>query len=290
MKIYILPVADSVRPAAGFVAPAHNQDYGAENDFENWINQHSEYLTDDPSEADFDLFQPLWNRYYCNYWGDKTDVLQAEILRCVSRNRPTFTICEYGIKTMQPGLDLCGMAIFCASRHEDDGSIDIPLLCSPHNVPPTRPRHWLASFMGKFETHGIREEMRQAVNDREDIYLSTGQGTAAYADLMANSLVALAPRGYGGQSFRFYEAMQFGTAPFLIGDIDTRPFKHWLNWDECSLYTDDAGRITEILDSCDPGTLRQMGDNARRLWRDEVHYGKWCKYVIHELDGIKQAR
>lgn len=287
MKIYKLPVSDILRPPTGFRAPAHNLDYGVEQDFEQWFDAHPEYLTDNPNEANFHYLPIYWNRYYCNHWGDKTDVLQAEILRLVSRNTPTFTISEYDVVSMQPFLDLCNMTIFTASRHSDNGCIDIPLLCSAHAELPYKPeRKWLASFMGKFETHGLREQMRQVLDGRSDVYLSKSVDTQAYIELMAESYIALAPRGYGGQSFRFYEAMQFGCVPMLIGDIDTRPFKKWIDWDRYSLYS-DCDNINETLPSATfAASFPTVGKRAMELWQNELHYGRWCKYVLRELEDL----
>jgi hypothetical protein len=287
MKIYILPVSNEVKPAHGFISPAHNQDYGCEQDILVWLLQHPEYLTDDPAQADFNLFQPFWNRFYTNHWGAKWEVLQDEILRLVSRNRSTFTVCEYDVSSLQPFIDLCNMTVFTASRNGDKG-IDIPLLCSPHQEKTHNlNRRYLASFMGKFETSGYRGQIQEALQGRNDVYLSPGIDTRQYVDLFLNSEIALAPRGHGGQSFRFYEAMQFACVPFLIGDLDTRPFKRWLDWDSCSLYTNDVAIVARILDSdWLPGELRQMGHLARQLWQNEIGYGQWCKYLIKELEVI----
>jgi hypothetical protein len=169
--------------------------------------------------------------------------------------------------------------------------IDIPLLCSKHKeLPYKSDRKWLASFMGKFETHPIREEMRQTLQDREDVHLSESMDTQAYIELMADSYIALAPRGYGGQSFRFYEAMQFGCVPMLISDIDTRPFKKWIEWGEFTLfwkntYYIDIDYIEDYLDF-HKDNLSEMGKQARKIWQNELHYGRWCKYVIKELENL----
>lgn len=284
LKIYILPVSPEFRPAHGFIAPAHNQDWGVEQDADQWLREHPEYITWNEAEADYFWFQPYWNRYYCNYWGAHTEELQEEILKRVSRNRPTFTVCEYDPHTLQPHLDLCGMTVFTASRNGEKG-IDIPLLCSPHQeVELSAERRWLASFMGKFETSDYRGKMQEVLAHWNDVYLSTGINTRAYVDLMANSYIALAPRGHGGQSFRFYEAMQFECVPFLIGDLNTLPFPKWIDWSKCALYTDDVNKIESLLDSHSLGTLRKMGQEARRLWSDELHYGKWEKYLIQILE------
>lgn len=281
MKIYPLTVSSEIRPNSGFRAPAHNDDFGVEQDFSEWLFN-SGYLTAYQSEADWDYFPAYFNRLYCNHWGNRSELLQAEILRCVSRNRPTFTIAEYDLYTYHPDFDFCGMVIFTASRRGDQG-IDIPLLCSLHqNRQLSNSRKWLASFMGKFETHGSREEMRQVLQDRPDVYLTESQNTAAYIQLLADSYIALAPRGYGGQTFRFYEAMQFGCVPLLIGDLDTRPFKEYIDWDGCSLYCQNAARLPDMLDALTTAELTRMGQQAQATFYN-IHYGKWCKYVIETL-------
>lgn len=288
MKIYILQPDDIVRPAHGFRAPAHNADYGVEQSFFDWLVK-SPYITQAPAAADFDYFPIWWNRYYCNHWGSDESVviLQNEILRLVSRNRPTFTIVEYGIKTLQPSIDLCNMTIFTAGRMADDDCIDIPLLCSLHApMPEPEVRQWRASFMGKFETNGYREQMREALAERDDVFMSTGVGTEAYAQLLANSEITLAPRGFTGSSFRFYEAMQFASVPFMIGDMDTRPFKQWIDWDAFSLYTDDPARIPAMIDALTVEDTRQMGELARVIFYNQLYYGRWEQYVIKHLETI----
>lgn len=288
MKIYVLPVDRILKPESGFIAPAHNSDYNVEIDFENWLRQHPELLTDNPREADWQLFQPWWNRYYCNHWGsdESTERLQGEILRLVSRNVPTFTICEYDVISMQ-FLDMCNIHVFSASRHSDNGCIDIPLLCSLHyEVPKPPSRRWRASFMGKFETSDYRENMRAVLTGREDVALLPSHDTRDYVELMVRSEIALAPRGYGGQSFRFYEAMQFECVPFLIGDIDTRPFKRWIDWTEFSLFTGDCNEIGRMIDRHSTGELRRMGRKAKAVFEQELYYGKWCKYAIEQLQEL----
>lgn len=291
MKIYILnhPYLDIVRPQSGFISPAHNSDYGIEQDFEKWLLE-SEYITDDINGADWWYVPVYWNRYYCAHWGsdESVEILQNEILRLVSRNRPTFTVCEYGVKTLQPQLDLCNMTIFTGGRMANDGSIDVPLLCSLHApTPEPEVRQWRASFMGKFETSAYREQMREVLAGREDVFMSAGVGTEAYAKLLANSEITLAPRGFTGASFRFYEAMQFASVPFLIGDIDTRPFKQWIDWDAFSLYTNDAAQIPAMIDTLTVEDTRRMGEVARVMFYNQLYYGRWEKYVIKHLETLQ---
>jgi hypothetical protein len=103
---------------------------------------------------------------------------------------------------------------------------------------------------------------------------------------MLRSYIALCPRGYGGSSFRFYEAMQLGVVPLLIGDIDTRPFKPFLDWDHLSLYARSVDKALGVLDSYTTDELLQFGERARRVWKERLTFGKWCRYVFKELETI----
>jgi hypothetical protein len=277
-------------PSVNFTSPPHNEQWSVEQDWEAWLYSQHDLLTDNPHEADWEYLPLYWNRTYINYgWGEGMQPeLQREIERCVSRNRRTFTICEYDVREMQPHLDLCGMTVFTASRRGADTGIDIPLLCTPHMLPATVPDKRLrASFIGNLDTWGIRSGMRQELGDLPDVYLAHDQrGTGFFVNLMLASYIALAPRGHGGQSFRFYEAMQLGTVPLYISDIDCRPFKKWIDWDACSLYLPSLDGLRSVVMGTCKERLLHIGANAARVYNEHLRYGQWCRYVIKELEAL----
>lgn len=92
--------------------------------------------------------------------------------------------------------------------------------------------------------------------------------------------------GYGGSSFRFFEAMQLGIVPFLIGDIDTRPFKKFINWGKVSFYSNSVSDFTNVLNSSTKSDLLSMGKRAEMVWKEQLTYQKWCQYVIKELEEL----
>lgn len=290
MKIFILPVDTLFRPdKQNFTAPPHNEQWGVEQSFEAWLLAHPDLLTDNPDMADWDYLPLYHNRCYVNHgWGqDLQPELQAEIDRLINPNRPAFTISEYDIDAVQPHLELWGMTVFTASRiNETD--IDIPLLCTPHIVEgPPPPKRWLASFIGNLDTWGIRFGMRDELGDRADCYLEHEQrGTDFFVQLMRESLVALAPRGHGGQSFRFYEAMQLGVVPCYISDLDCRPFPDVIDWDMCSLYLPSPHGLRDLLTGIPKGRLLEMGACAARVYNEHLRYGQWCWYVIEALEAL----
>ena len=101
------------------------------------------------------------------------------------------------------------------------------------------------------------------------------------------SYIALAPRGTSCNSFRFFEAMQFGVAPLLLGDVDARPFKQYIDWDSISYFASTVDELDNILSKLNKKEALQKGKNAAAAFKNELYYQQWCKYVIKELDGIK---
>ena len=286
VKIHILPVAKEFQPdKQNYRMPTHGRDWGVEQDFLTWLMNNSGMLVDNEKDADWSYLPMFHNRVYINWnWGEGVEKIQNEILRLVSRNRKTFTICEYDLRSMRD-IDLCNMVVFTASRRGDSEDIDIPLLCSPHDLPPNMPeKRYLASFAGNLKTDGIRMEMQEMFDGSGDVKILDGnKGPEFFVNLMLSSHIALAPRGHGGQSFRFYEAMDLGVVPYHIGTPDTRPFKKFIDWDSCSLY---APAVADIHLPKDKIELKSMGWRARNIYHEKLRYGQWCQYVLAELEGL----
>ena len=81
--------------------------------------------------------------------------------------------------------------------------------------------------------------------------------------------------------------MQFGVAPLLLGDVDARPFKKFIDWDSISYFASTIDELDNILSKLDKKEALQKGRNAAMAFRNELYYQQWCKYVLKELDGFK---
>jgi len=308
VKIYPLPILDKeCQPDhQGFIWPPHNaaHDWGIEQDFHVWLLDHPEYLTNSPDEADWHYLPIYFNRYFINNdWGEsRLEELQAEIDRAVVNGSKTFYICEYDIPAVQPFLNLWGMLQFTGNMVEEGNGIHVPLLCAPHRISAELPnKEYLACFIGNFDTCGVRSdigtelgywldgEWKGPSEDHKQWYhIEHGNhGTEFMVDLMLKSYIALAPRGDGNQSYRLYEAMSLGVAPMLIAGLDSRPFGKWIDWDAFSFHREDADDLHEFLWAQDPVELLRMGAGALRAWNEHIRYGKWCKYLIKELEEAK---
>lgn len=287
MKIYILDINKFVQPERQrFVYPSHNKDFGVEQDFLEFLNKNRALLTTNPNEADWHYLPVFWTRWHLNHDYGKFGIndLQQIVNSAIINDERTFTICQYDDG---PIVDIGKTVQFLASRKSERGK-DIPLLCNQHlkNFFVSSKRY-LASFSGRLSTHPIRSEMANVLRGRSDICILDGDfGSSVFTQMILKSHLALAPRGYGGSSFRFFEAMQLGVVPILIGDIDTRPFKRFLPWDDFSGYIDDASTLNIFLGKKSLDDLKTMGKLAENIYNCCLTYQKWCRFVIKELEII----
>jgi len=297
VKVYILNVSDVFQPLhQSFQYPAHNKDYGIEQDFYVWLKKQKDILIDDPSEANWHYLPIYWTRWHINHNfaanGEGLTPLQEEIDRVMIDDTKTFTITQFDGGTL---INTGNATIFTAARTTNPG-IDIPILCSPHRKPPFPvKKRYLASFNGSFYTHPIRVEMEKRFDGDQNVLVQGTLPTRFYKrwfwaknynlNTMA-SYIALCPRGTSCNSFRFFEAMQLGVAPCLIGDVDTRPFNKFIRWDEISYYVATVNELETVLKNLDKKEAIKKGKKAYQYWKNELYYQKWCKYIIKELEQI----
>ena len=272
----MLPLPEILRPEdQPWSYPNHNENFGVEQDFFRYLLNNSDLVTKNPQEADWHYLGVYWTRWHL------ANQQKPHVETSILNDKKTFTICQHDDGPM---VNLGDTIQFLASRKTASG-FDIPLLSSDHRFPWWNPRKkYLASFMGRLDTHQIRQTMADKLCNRNDVYIfGKHKSPRSFVRKILQSYIALAPRGYGGSSFRFFEAMQLGVVPFLIGDIDTRPFKKYIEYDMFSLYTDDPKAGTEILDSKTREQLLAMGSEAKKIYEEKLAYQKWCKLVIKTL-------
>lgn len=287
MKIYVLPVSSAVQePRQKFLYPPHNEDYGVEQDFHVYLMK-SGLLTNNKDEADWHYLPVYWTRWHLNhdYGREGREELQGQVDKALLADQRTFTICQYDDG---PLVSLGDTVQFLASRKTDRG-IDIPLLSSPHRLPFLRvKKRYRASFVGRVDTHEIRKKMQNEVGSRGDVlFIDGNRGSKFFVRSTLQSHVALSPRGYGGSSFRTFEAMQLGVAPLIVGDRDTRPFRRFIPWETFTFFTSDPAAIGRILDDVADEEALLMGKRCAEVWRDHLAFQKWCPYVLRELECLR---
>ena len=287
MKIFVLPVPPELQPRARRPYPQHNKrDYGIEQDFPEYLKQNPELVTNQLDVADWHYLPMYWTRYHLAHKSGKTgqESLQLKVSERIIDEKRTFIVCQYADG---PLANLGKTIQFLGSRKKK--GIDVPLVSYSHKIPSPKPaKKWLASFVGRLRTHPVRSEMRRSLGRRSDVDIQDGnKGSSFFVEQMLQSYIALCPRGYGCTSFRLYEAMQLGVVPLFISDLDNRPFKAFLNWDQVSLYAMSIKEAEDILSTYSTRELLQLGKTAKIIWYRDLAFGKWCKYVFKELEALR---
>jgi len=159
----------------------------------------------------------MWTSFYKNhnYGNDKfsLDLLQ-KFLNTLDTTKKYFTIVQYddGILNDISHLDI---QVFSMSGYK--GSYPLPLICQPHKYVFNNPRDIFCSFVGR-DTHPIRKKVIEQAGNH-GYYISTvNHSMKDYCSILSRSTFTLAPRGYGKNSFRVAEAVQYGSIPVYISD------------------------------------------------------------------------
>jgi hypothetical protein len=146
-----------------------------------------------------------------------------------------------------------------------------------------------AVFIGRVNTHPIRRELFKKFKGQKDILVSDSlTGSKRYAKQISRADLSICPRGFGGSSFRFYESIELGTVPVLIGDMDTRPFQDDIPWNDYSFYFSSVERFDQFIKSgFDKIQIRQMTKRLPEI-QQAISYQNWCKYVVRKLKRLSQ--
>ena len=287
LNIYVPDTSSILRPKRSpFRYPSYAKDWGIEQDFLSFLSKRYPHKVEEPEQADFVYLPVFWTRYHLlNNFGRGGLVELAEALEpALSIPVPKFTVCQYDDG---PLVDLGTAIIYLASRTSANGR-DVPLLSSSIPRPWRSPRQVLkASFLGRVDTHPMRKELQTKLSKRQDVLFEEATiSPRRYSKAMLSAEIALSPRGYGGSSFRFYEAMQLGVVPWLISDHDTRPFKALVDWDSFSFYSPNVDDFLERLDLVETPDLEKKKRNLREA-SSVMRLGKWSTLLIEDLKLLR---
>jgi hypothetical protein len=221
----------------------------------------------------------LWTNFQIEGWfSNKKNEMQQALDNWIFNNPSSdgyFTIAQYDDG---PKLNLPDNTIVFGAC---SGNIPIPLIYQDLNntlicLPKKsfNNKQILCSFVGNITSNHINPNVREIMfnilsNNTLFKMINSGGWTPSvngnlqkiFIETTINSKFALAPRGYGRSSFRFFECFQLGTIPiYLWNDQNWLPFQDVINYDKLCivLHINDIHKLEHILKSIDEEQYNNM--------------------------------
>jgi len=248
--------------------------------FEEWFSDN--YIGCDSERYFIDLF---WTSVYVSRdYAKETQNDVQEFIDSLDKDKKYFTICQYDEGVL---VDFKDLDVIQFNMSVDNGVI-IPLLCTPHEKQFKEIRNIKASFIGTI-SHPIRQKMIDACKGQSDYYISTGyHDYTQYNRILAKSVFALCPRGYGLSSFRCYnEAMYQGAIPIYISDKFIQPYGIDFNTYGLLVKENEVENLTEILNSVSDEEILLKQQNISKMYNRYFTFDGCCNSIISYLEKTK---
>jgi hypothetical protein len=216
-------------------------------------------------------------------------------------------------RLIQPYLDaLPDSKYFTISQHDDavaeilpagtvsfegggnGNGIPLPLICSkiPRDSNVEVNKDIFCSFVGS-NTHPIRDRIKQIYDSDKDFKLHMKPWTDTipqnqlefFIDITTRSKFSLCPRGYGAQSFRFYEILQLNSIPVIVYDKEWLPFNDEIDYDSfCVLVkVDEIPTLKEKLLSISQDTQVSMLEQGKIIYNRYFTLEAMSKQILKTL-------
>lgn len=237
----------------------------------------------------------LWTNFQIEHWfKNKKHEMQNELNKWISENPSQngyFTLVQHDDGIM---LNIPENTIVYGSC---SGNIPIPLIYQDNNntleIIPKKTfndKNILCSFVGNITSNhilpNVRERMFNILENNHNFTLINSGGWSpkvntnlqkTFIETTISSKFALAPRGYGRSSFRFFECFQLGTIPIYIwNDINWLPFQNIINYDKLCIviHVSNLHNLYSIISS-----ITEKQYNNMLIYYQEIRY-------LFTLDGM----
>jgi hypothetical protein len=272
-----LALANAIQRVPHELQPKQHHRYPEDNfyEFERWFK---DSVTAHELAGKGRTYLPImWTAFWCNNgYGskDKHKRMTQRFVDSLPRNKKYFTIVQYDDGCMVDFKDL-DIKIFGMSG----GRIDypLPLLCCPHKfVFPNIKKDIFCSFVGS-DTHPIRKELVKEFAGKKDCLVTFKKHSLEeYCKILARSVFALYPRGYGSSSFRIAESLQYSATPVYISDCFVKPY----NRNDFVCIDPHDGKLSGLYDALKKLDNQHLHNSMNEL--KELFTYEGCKKKILE--------
>ena len=253
------------------------------------------YVTNNNIQTKRKYIPALWTNFQIEHWfTSKRNELQLALDDWVRRNPSEhgyFTITQYDDGPLLKLPDNTLKFGACS------GDVPLPLIYQDVNntlesisKKTFHEKPILCSFVGNITSNNVSPNVRQVMfshlTGKSNFKMINSGGWTPivnqnlqqlFIETTINSKFALAPRGYGRSSFRFFECFQLGTIPIYIwNDINWLPFQDVIDYEKLCIviHVSEIQKLNEMLLSIDETKYNNM-----------FTYYHTVKYLF-QLDGM----
>lgn len=235
----------------------------------------------------------FWTNIYLKNWlhNYKNPALQY-FLNTLPKNEKYFTVCQHDDAPSE-NIDDLDIKVFSAGGNYPKG-VPIPLICSPMNADNTvKDKDIFCSFVGSL-THDVRKKFIETYKDDGDFYISSKdwnyginkQQLDLFSNITTKSHFTICARGYGKQSFRFYETLQLRSIPVYLYDNDPYlPFSDIIDYNSFSIILNvkDIDKLKNILKSIDCDKRIEMLEKGWEVYKNFFTFEKVTERILKNV-------
>jgi len=217
-----------------------------------------------------------------NYGQDKLAFAQATYyIDQLDKSEKYFVICQYDDGCLI-NFESLGLDVLEFNMSKQNG-VMLPLLSQPQPYHFSASKKWFASFVGS-KTHPVREQLSYLKNIDGYLFSFENHFIQDYCRILNESMFALCPRGYGANSFRIAESVQYGAIPVYISDEFIVP--SWMNFEDFGVLikSEDVGMIDEILQAIPIETVIEKQDRLSEAYENFYSFEANLKFIIDYLE------
>jgi len=274
----MIEVPNELSPKIGVVYPAENYQI-----FEEW------FAEQDIPKTEREYLPVFFTSFYVNnQYGQDAEANSRlhSFLQTLDKSKKYYTIIQYDDGSMidweSLGID---MIEFNMSKNK---GVEIPLLCMPHSFKGSDilggGRIFQYSFIGS-RTHPIRDKLLSVKHPFDTLVTDLSYDIDKFCDTLSMSTFGLCPRGYGLNSFRVVECMQYGAIPVYISDYFIEPFGIDFSEYGVKIKEEEIEILPEILQSYSAFSIESKRKRMKELYESRFTYEGVFNRIIKILQN-----
>ena len=249
-----------------------------------------------------DTFDKTGYTYIPVYWTSvyitsKNKELLQPYLNWLPKDKKYFTVSQHddAVQEILPP----GTLSFEAGGNKN--GIPLPLICSPieKNLIEEVNKDIFCSFVGTISHNAsARVKLYKTYYDDDSFYFNEPRmwtdkvqqdHLKEFIYTTQRSIFSLCPRGYGKQSFRFYEVLQLGSIPVFIYNPEWFPFEKYINWSEFAvcLHEDEIPSLKSKLESYSEKDIQNMLKRGKEVYQEYFTMEGMSKTILRYLQDDK---